>query len=168
MKYYIDGSCKGNPGIGGWAVIVIDGDSLHDSIGSFMEPIVTNNMMELYSLIHCMCYIITIYKDKHPIIYTDSMYNINCYKSCDKWLKKPNLKNNKYVKAVCYMKEALKKHGYKLKLEKVDGHSGDKWNDEADRLACTCAVFQKSQNLKYLPVKISNIISGMKTKDINE
>lgn len=163
MNYYIDGSCKGNPGIGGWAVLVIKDDTLYDQVGSFVEPPVTNNMMEITALIYCLSYIITQYKDKNPIIYTDSMYNINCYKNGKKWLKKDNLKNAPFVKAVCYLKNSIESHNYNLKILKVEGHSDNKWNNEADRLACLCAI-KKTHNFydKKLPSNISNMISYIK------
>ncbi|MBQ9014438.1 MAG: hypothetical protein IJ094_12970 [Bacilli bacterium] len=164
MEYYIDGSCKGNPGIGGWAIMVIKDNSLYDQVGSFVEPPVTNNMMEICALIHCLSYIISYYKDKNPIIYTDSMYNINCYKGCEKWLKKINLKNRPYVKAVSYLKDSIKTHHYNLKIKKVEGHAGIKWNEEADRLASNCAI-KKSYSYyskKIKSPKVIDLISDIK------
>lgn len=163
MNYYIDGSCKGNPGVGGWSVITIKDNTLYDQVGSFVEPPVTNNMMEVCALIHCLCYIMEYYKDENPVIYTDSMYNINCYKHCNAWLKKLDLKNRPYVKAVYHLKRSIERHGYNLIIKKVEGHSGDQWNEEADRLACLCASKQTSSfyNKKLYP-NISKMISDVK------
>lgn len=163
MNYYIDGSCKGNPGVGGWSVIAVKDDTLYDQVGSFCEPPVTNNMMEICALIHCLCYIISNYKDKNPTIYTDSMYNINCFKHCQTWLKKQDLKNKPYVKALYYLKRSMERHGYNIAIKKVEGHSGDKWNDEADRLASLCAFKQtKSYYTKKIFPKVSKIITDVK------
>lgn len=157
MDYYIDGSCKGNPGIGGWALLVIKDDTLYDQVGSFVEPPVTNNMMEITALIHCLCYIIKC-KDKNSKVYTDSVYNINCYKHSRTWLGNPNLKNAPFVKAVNYLRKSIEKHGYDLKILKVEGHSDNKWNNEADRLACFCSSMK---SLKYYTKKIPSNISQM-------
>ena len=46
FKIYTDGACSGNPGKGGWAAIVLDGD-LNQSSFSGSESNTTNNRMEL-------------------------------------------------------------------------------------------------------------------------
>ncbi len=46
---YTDGGCRGNPGLGAWAVLVIDGDERHEYSG--VEPETTNNRMELTAAI---------------------------------------------------------------------------------------------------------------------
>ncbi|MDD5766899.1 MAG: ribonuclease HI, partial [Candidatus Marinimicrobia bacterium] len=47
---YTDGSCKGNPGPGGWAVVIIDDSHLLQKFGGF-DPTTTNNRMELSAAI---------------------------------------------------------------------------------------------------------------------
>ena len=45
LKIYTDGACSGNPGKGGWAAIILDGN--HQSNFSGSEKNTTNNRMEL-------------------------------------------------------------------------------------------------------------------------
>ena len=46
IKIYTDGACSGNPGKGGWAAIILDGNLNQSSI-SGSESSTTNNRMEL-------------------------------------------------------------------------------------------------------------------------
>ena len=46
LKIYTDGACSGNPGKGGWAAIILDGNLNQYSI-SGSEKNTTNNRMEL-------------------------------------------------------------------------------------------------------------------------
>ena len=45
LKIFTDGACSGNPGKGGWAAIILDGNK--QSILSGSESNTTNNRMEL-------------------------------------------------------------------------------------------------------------------------
>jgi len=49
IEIYTDGSCLGNPGPGGWGVIILDGDSLSGG-----EPETTNNRMEMTAIIKAL------------------------------------------------------------------------------------------------------------------
>ena len=49
LKIYTDGSCKGNPGKGGWCAIIDDHGSLKEISGK--AGITTNNRMELIAVI---------------------------------------------------------------------------------------------------------------------
>ena len=74
-----DGACSGNPGRGGWATIVIDGQTTHEYSGYASET--TNNRMELTAAL------IGLQKTprNHEIhLYTDSQYLIN---GITKWVK---------------------------------------------------------------------------------
>ena len=51
ITLYVDGACKGNPGLGGWGAYIISQDAEHKLFGGEAET--TNNRMELtLSLIH--------------------------------------------------------------------------------------------------------------------
>ena len=45
ITLYVDGACRGNPGLGGWGAYVITGSEEHKLYGG--EPHTTNNRMEL-------------------------------------------------------------------------------------------------------------------------
>ena len=52
IKIYTDGSCIGNPGSGGWAAIIINGDK--QNIISGRKKNTTNNQMELMAAIKAL------------------------------------------------------------------------------------------------------------------
>lgn len=69
IKVFTDGACSGNPGNGGWGVVVINGDEVIKHSGSESET--TNNRMELQAAIEG---IRLAQKNYSLIIYTDSQY----------------------------------------------------------------------------------------------
>ena len=68
---YTDGSCLGNPGRGGWGVIVQWDDGESQLWGS--SPVSTNNEMELTAAFNA-CQELVKNEIKNGIIYTDSQY----------------------------------------------------------------------------------------------
>ncbi len=136
MKYkiYTDGACSGNPGPGGWAVIIIVNNEIKDMF-SGSEKNTTNNQMELTAPIKA----IQKFKKKSDIvIITDSTYVkdgiTNWIKRWEKneWktaAKKP-VKNKDLWKK---LKDLSSKHS--IKWIWVKGHAQDKYNNLADELA---------------------------------
>ena len=49
ITLYVDGACKGNPGLGGWGAYIISQDGEHKLFGGEAET--TNNRMELTAAI---------------------------------------------------------------------------------------------------------------------
>ncbi|MDR1917919.1 MAG: ribonuclease HI, partial [Christensenellaceae bacterium] len=69
LLIYTDGACSGNPGAGGWGVVMIYGDRYKELSG--FAPDTTNNRMELTAVISGLSAI----KRKTPTtVYTDSKY----------------------------------------------------------------------------------------------
>ena len=83
---YTDGSCKGNPGKGGYAFIVYDemGEAWVSSSGSEKET--TNNKMELTAAIEALRVLIKFYQNFNVKIYSDSSYLVNCFN--DGWIER--------------------------------------------------------------------------------
>ena len=73
VEIYTDGSCKGNPGSGGFAVIVLK-DNIIDYSFTEQSEYTTNNQMELKAIIHALKYIKEHYKTEQCVIYSDSAY----------------------------------------------------------------------------------------------
>lgn len=130
---YTDGACRGNPGPGGWGVLIKYKEHSKEMYGG--DASTTNNKMELTAAIEALKEI------KEPceiILYTDSKYVL---KGIEEWIhnwKKRGWKgsNRKPVKNVELWKkldELRDKHT--IKWNWVKGHSGDPGNETADMLA---------------------------------
>ena len=138
MKKYIelftDGACSGNPGPGGWGVVLRYGQ--HEKELSGGEKETTNNRMELTAAIKGLEAL------KEPCVVklvTDSKYVADGIikgwaKSWQKnnWIKsdkKPALNSDLWERLL----ELLEKH--EVKIEWVKGHAGHVENERCDRLA---------------------------------
>ena len=130
---YTDGACRGNPGPGGWGVLIKYREYSKEMYGG--DASTTNNKMELTAAIEARKEI------KEPceiILYTDSKYVL---KGIEEWIhnwKKRGWKgsNRKPVKNIELWKkldELRDKHT--IKWNWVKGHSGDPGNETADMLA---------------------------------
>jgi len=130
---YIDGACLGNPGPGGYAVIIKEGDKETVLVGS--EPETTNNRMELKALI---CALSCFKEPKRIKVYTDSEYLL---KGALEWLPKWKAQGFKTsegnpVKNRDLWEEIDRLMSiHKVTFEKVKAHSGVLLNEKADRLA---------------------------------
>ena len=133
FKIYTDGACSGNPGKGGWAAIILDGENQSNISGS--ESRTTNNRMELMAAIMALKKI----KNRSEItIYTDSRYVKD---GITEWIKKWKLNNwkssnkkpvkNKDLWIKLY--NSCQKHNVSWKW--VKAHAGDKFNNLVDELA---------------------------------
>ena len=131
---YADGSCIGNPGPGGWGVVVRDPDGKVTELNGHCDS-TTNNRMELMAAISALEAL------KRPCridLHTDSQYLRNGIMS---WIA--NWKKNgwrtadkKPVKNVDLWKRldaALGEH--QIRWHWVKGHSGHDMNERADELA---------------------------------
>ena len=133
VNIYTDGACKGNPGIGGWGVLIEYGDTRKEYFGGELNT--TNNQMELTAAIEGLKAL------KEPcIVYltTDSKYVMQGITSwIDNW-KKNNWKSssNKDIKNKALWVELDKYvEMHNVKWSWVKGHSGHKQNEIADQLA---------------------------------
>ena len=133
VNIYTDGACRGNPGIGGWGVLIEFGDISKEHFGG--ENNTTNNKMELKAAIEGLKLL------KEPCnvnLTTDSKYVMQGITSwIDKW-KKNNWKNasKKDVKNKdlwIKLDKYVAKHN--VKCHWVKGHAGNEKNEIADALA---------------------------------
>ena len=69
ITLYVDGACRGNPGLGGWGAYIITEQEEHKICGG--EPLTTNNRMELTAAIEGISFCP---KDAKLVIWTDSNY----------------------------------------------------------------------------------------------
>lgn len=133
VTLYTDGSCRGNPGPGGWGLLLEYGDRRKEFSGA--EPHTTNNRMELLAVIKGMEAL------KEPCavqVVTDSRYVMQ---GITQWMD--NWKRNKWKTAArkavknkdlwTRLDEALQSH--QVHWQWVRGHSGHPQNERADHLA---------------------------------
>lgn len=138
VKIATDGACKGNPGPGGWGVIIRSGR--HEKELSGGESPTTNNRMELTAAIMGLN---ALTRPCHVTLATDSNYvkdgitkwihgwQRNGWKTSD---RKP-VKNADLWQALL---DAAKPH--RIDWVWVRGHNGDPDNERADQLASNAAL----------------------------
>ena len=138
IKIYTDGSCIGNPGSGGWAAVILNGNK--QDIISGRKKNTTNNQMELMAAIKALIF----FSKKQKIrIYTDSNY---VKEGITNWIKiweKNNWKtaNKKKVKNVeLWIKLNTVSNFHDIEWQWVKGHSGDPMNNMVDKLAKKAAL----------------------------
>ena len=140
INIYTDGAAKGNPGPGGYGVVLEYGGHTKELSGGFR--LTTNNRMELLAVIIGLE---NIKNSKHQIIiYSDSKYVVDAINK--KWLFTWELNNYKKKKNPDLWRRfliAYRKHNITFKW--VKGHSGHIQNERCDNLAVDAA---NNTNLK--------------------
>lgn len=136
VKIYTDGACCGNPGPGGWGYCYEDAHS-KKILGNYgSDPETTNNRMEMMAVIQALE---RFQEDSFIEIYSDSAYFVNgATKWILNWIKNGWVNSGgQSVKNVDLWKRYLQAAGRhnRVHLFWVKGHSGDKLNEIADKLA---------------------------------
>ena len=133
VELYADGACKGNPGPGGWGVLLRAGGREKEICGG--DPATTNNRMELTAVIEGLA---ALRRRSRVRVYTDSQY---VQKGISEWIhdwkrrgwrtaaKKP-VKNADLWRR---LDDAARRH--EIEWHWVKGHAGHPENERADALA---------------------------------
>ena len=135
---YTDGACSGNPGPGGWGVLLqalSDGKVVKERELSDGEKLTTNNKMELIAAITALE---TLEHTSEITIFTDSKYVMNGIQTWLPGWKKNNWKTSS--KKPVKNKELWKQLDELCQQHKVDwnwvkGHAGNIGNERVDVLA---------------------------------
>ncbi len=134
VEIYTDGACSGNPGKGGWGVILIYGGHEREMKGG--EADTTNNRMEVYAAIAGLSAL----KERCAVkLYSDSAYLVNSIEQ--DWLggwkrsgwinsQKQSVKNRDLWEKLDAL---LSKHD--VTFIKVKGHADNEYNNRCDALA---------------------------------
>jgi ribonuclease HI len=136
---YTDGGCIGNPGPGGYGVVLLFGEHRKELSGGFR--LTTNNRMEL------MAAIVGLEALKTPCavtLYSDSKYLVDAMELgwAERW-RLNGWRRNKSEKALNpdlwqRLLKACKKH--EVRFQWVKGHAGNLENERCDYLANTAAM----------------------------
>lgn len=134
FEIWVDGSCRMNPGPGGWGAVVTKDDKVINAFAA-REDQTTNNRMEMSAILWALA----AYGDVNPVVYSDSAYAVNTFNT---WMW--NWKKNGWIRPkgkpvenldLVQKYDNLVSKGYKIELRKVPGHAGVQWNEVADALA---------------------------------
>jgi ribonuclease HI len=136
IRIYTDGACDPNPGVGGWAAILIDPVKNVFKEISGGDPVSTNNRMELTAVIEAL----TCLKEPSLVtLITDSEYVKNAF--TQNWLKgwvakgwktasKQPVKNQDLWQKLLTLTAT-----HQIEWKWVRGHHVDPYNNRCDELA---------------------------------
>ena len=135
VHIFTDGACKGNPGVGGWGVVLRYGEhekQLCDAVAN-----TTNNQMELTAVIQGLEALKKGFSGS-VIVYTDSQY---VQKGISEWIF--NWKKNNWKTAAkkpvanqeLWQKLDELSQQFNIQWQWVKGHNGNPDNELADSLA---------------------------------
>ena len=138
--FYTDGSCRRNPGSGGFGVVSIQDDKINYKFSEQCDY-TTNNREEIKAILHVFKLIDDSVSNFEPVIIcSDSAYCVNMINDWIWTWANNDWKNSKKqtVENLDLVKELYKyitKDFFPCQVMKVDGHRGNVGNELADALA---------------------------------
>ncbi len=135
LVIYTDGAARGNPGRGGYGVVMMFGNKKKELSAGYRHT--TNNRMELMAVIAALEALKK--KNLSLTIYTDSQYIVNAITKrwLDTWIK-TNFKGGKKNKDLWLKFYALSRD-YSIIFQWVKGHATNVYNNRCDELATSAA-----------------------------
>ena len=138
VQIHTDGACKGNPGPGGWGVLMSAGGVERELFGGALGT--TNNRMELIAVIEALTALAAQTAPCQVVLFLDSEY---VRKGITEWIAgwkargwrtaaKQPVKNAELWRQLDALVDATV---HKIDWRWVKGHSGDCGNERADALA---------------------------------
>ena len=135
VEIYTDGACKGNPGPGGWGVLMRSGTHQRELHGG--EASTTNNRMELTAVIQALS---ALKRPCHVSLYLDSEY---VRKGITEWIhgwkargwRTASREPVKNVELWQTLDRLVASGGHRIDWHWVKGHAGHPGNERADALA---------------------------------
>lgn len=164
IMFYTDGSCRKNPGPGGFGVVVMNDQEPNVIKYTYSEQCehTTNNREELKAILHAF-EIIEKEHIKEATVYSDSAY---CVNMLNEWIfnwAKNDWKNSKKqtvenIDLVQSLYKYVTKNYFYCQVMKVKGHNGNVYNELADALATDDSIkFAKilqKEGLSENPIEI--------------
>lgn len=146
VDIFTDGACSGNPGVGGWAAVLMYNG--HKKELSGYDKNTTNNRMELFAIIQGIGQLkepcdVTVYSDSAYAVEAFNKHWIESWKSNNwKTADKKEVKNRDLWNDLLIR---ISKHN--VKFVKVKGHSDNEYNNRCDELA-RAAIKNCTDNLQ--------------------
>jgi len=138
ITIHADGCCLGNPGPGGYGVVMRQGERLLELSGGFRKT--TNNRMEILAAI---IGIEALKGKQKATLYSDSQYVVKAMKEgwAVKWRRQNWMRNSKEPAINPDLWERLlqAKAGHQITFQWVKGHAGNPDNERCDQLAKAAA-----------------------------
>ncbi len=138
VTIYTDGACLGNPGPGGYGVVVLSDGHRKELSGGFRET--TNNRMELMAAIVGLE---ALDKAAKAMLYSDSKYVVDAMAKgwAKRWRTNGWMRNRREAALNPDLWERLLTlaEGHQVDFRWVRGHRGVVENERVDRLATTAA-----------------------------
>jgi len=149
---YTDGACTGNPGPGGWAVVVYFTDGSIYELGGD-EALTTNNRMEMQAAIAALKLLAAAKQSAPVTLYTDSEYTI---KGVTQWIKGWKKKGWKTAQNKDVLNKDLWEILDELNIQMVTwqhvrGHAGNIGNERCDAIARAFANGRSPSLQQMLP-----------------
>mgnify|MGYP002560086346 FL=1 len=134
IEIYTDGACSGNPGPGGWGVVLLYQGNKKELAG--YQPETTNNRMELFAAIQGLA---ALREPCEVTLYSDSSYLINAFEKhwLDNWQRNGWKTSSKSPVENQDLWKLLLLHvkNHRVRFVKVKGHSDNAYNNRCDELA---------------------------------
>ena len=160
IKIYTDGACSGNPGPGGYGLVILKDDNIIKWRKSAFCANTTNNREEMKAIIEAFRLADFCFPNEDVFIYSDSAYCVNMINDWiwtwanNEWKnsKKKEVENIDLVKEIY---NYINKEFYHCQVVKISGHSGEIGNEIADALAT-------NNSRKYLKlIEDNNLIENI-------
>lgn len=163
IRIITDGACRGNPGPGGWAALIIDGEQRKE-IGGFVAQ-TTNNRMELTAVIEALQHVPAA---SPTLIVSDSSYVIE---GATKWIKGWRVRDwmtrdDKPVENRDLWETLDSLLDEQISWEQVRGHAGHPENERANQLAQWYAAGGRGRPPLAPPVQASRSIGTASTAKV--
>ena len=134
VTIYTDGACSGNPGPGGWGVVLLYQGNKKELAG--YQPETTNNRMELFAAIQGLA---ALREPCEVTLYSDSSYLINAFEKhwLDNWQRNGWKTSSKSPVENQDLWKLLLLHvkNHRVRFVKVKGHSDNAYNNRCDEMA---------------------------------
>jgi ribonuclease HI len=146
LRIYTDGSCLGNPGAGGWAVLIMFNEDEVVLKGGALNT--TNNRMEMTAVLKALEWLVNNFKRylKYiKIVEINSDSNLVVQTILKGWKRKANLDLWEKIDSLLLK---LVSNKVNLNWKWVKGHSSNEYNELVDRMAVAEAKKKKKQSGK--------------------